>query len=148
MVLISWFDAVSYCRWRSHSEGRAYRLLSGDEWEKAARGVDGRRFPWGDRFDASFCKMSQSRPPPRRLESVGAFAIDESPYGVRDMAGGVSGWTASWYDRERSLRLVRGGSWVHDQERCHAAARFGLSPQGVYPWVGFRLCLPLQLERS
>ena len=53
---VVWFDAVAYCEWRSARDGRRYRLPTEHEWEKAGRGVDRRFFPWGDRFDATFCK--------------------------------------------------------------------------------------------
>ena len=58
---ISWHDAVAYCDWRSAREGREYRLPTEAEWEKAARGVDGRWFPWGQPFDPSLCNMRESR---------------------------------------------------------------------------------------
>ena len=69
---ISWHDAVAYCAWRSARDGREYRLPSEEEWEKAARGVDGRWFPWGWRFDPSLCNMRESR-----QERPAPVAVDE-----------------------------------------------------------------------
>jgi serine/threonine-protein kinase len=127
---LDWFDARAYVAWRAGREGRALRLPTEAEWEKAARGVDGRCFPWGDRFDPTFCKMRLSRAGRNQPEPVGAFARDESPYGVRDMAGGAKDWAADVYGQigaeqalaaaepvegtlraRTELRAQRGGSW-------------------------------------
>src|SRR5207237_4471049 len=84
--------ATAYAAWRSSKTGRAYRLPHEWEWEKAARGADARIYPWGNRFDATRCKMRESRREPPRPEPRGAFASDASIYGVRDLAGGVAAW--------------------------------------------------------
>ena len=76
---ISWHDAVAYCAWLSEQHGRVYRLPAEAEREKAARGSDGRMYPWGNRFDASLCKMRESRSTPAQPEPIGAFPTDESP---------------------------------------------------------------------
>ena len=139
---ISWFDAIAYCRWLGERDGGAYRLPTEVEWEKAARGADGRFFPWGDGFDPSFCKMRESRPGRPQPEPVGGFPTDKSPYGVRDMAGGVRCWAAdvfgqvSGYDTARepepaahesrtlaSYRALRGASWTSSAATCYAASR-------------------------
>ena len=73
VVLVDWFDAVAYCRWRSDREGTPIRLPTEMEWEKAARGTDGRVFPWGDHFDSTFCLMLSSRPFMPQPEPVGTF---------------------------------------------------------------------------
>jgi serine/threonine-protein kinase len=141
VAFIDWFDAVSYCRWRSERERREVRLPCEHEWEKAARGADGRPYPWGDFFDATFCKMRDSRPGAPGPEPVGAFERDCSPYGVRDLAGGVREWMADVVG-ERSAaelaagaataapptpgdetRIVRGGCWLAVGAECRAAAR-------------------------
>ncbi|MBI2571303.1 MAG: SUMF1/EgtB/PvdO family nonheme iron enzyme [Candidatus Schekmanbacteria bacterium] len=80
VVDVTWFDANAYAAWRSTVDGRRYRLPTEVEWEKAARGADGRYYPWGDRFDATWCNMSESRlEGGPRLGPVGEFAVDESP---------------------------------------------------------------------
>jgi serine/threonine-protein kinase len=139
---VSWFDAVAYCRWRSARDGRVYRLPTELEWEKAARGVDGRQFPWGDEFDPSFCKMNQSRPYVMQPEPVGAFPTDTSPYGARDLAGGIRCWTADIVGQltaEEALaeaepapgapreaygvRVIRGAGWNSSMFVCFSAGR-------------------------
>lgn len=136
---VSWLDAMAYARWRSARDGRRYRLASDEEWEKAARGTDGRWFPWGDHYDPSFCKNLESTQEKSQPEPVGRYRHDESPYGVRDMAGGIKEWCRSWFSRAQNQRLIRGGSWNHNEVGAHCAYRNGIPPQGVYPFLGFRL---------
>jgi serine/threonine-protein kinase len=162
VVAVSWFDAVTYCRWRGERDGVAYRMPTEVEWEKAARGADGRFFPWGDSFDPSFCKMRESRPGLPQPEPVGSFPLDESPYGVRDMAGCVRGWTtdvagqlsaaAALLEREphpetprtfASFRVLRGAAWSSSAVSTYAASRhvdFSLTRSTE---LGFRLVKPL-----
>jgi len=115
---ISREDAETYCAWmnsmaREQRQGVGYRLPNAAEWEKAARGVDGRHYPWGNEFDWSFTKGFYSRPPggARQPEPIGAFMKDESLYGARDLAGNMSEWCLDWYDQKSGLRVVRGGAW-------------------------------------
>ncbi|MCI0586781.1 MAG: SUMF1/EgtB/PvdO family nonheme iron enzyme, partial [Planctomycetes bacterium] len=95
VLAISWEDAIAYVAWLNRrsqvSGGRwEYALPREEQWERAARGADGRLFPWGDGFDWTFCKGGSSRPEHRQNpEAVGVFPADESPFGVRDLAGGV-----------------------------------------------------------
>jgi serine/threonine-protein kinase len=142
VLLVDWFDAVAYCRWRGEREGAAVRLPSEAEWEKSARGADGRSYPWGDRFDPTFCHMRESRAFAQQPEPVGTFATDESPYGARDTAGGVREWMGDSYGErtyaelaaepepapdtargESTLRRVRSGAWNTDAKWARAASR-------------------------
>ena len=144
--LVDWFDATAYCRWRT-AQGHALRLPTEVEWEKAARGVDGRFYPWGDRFDSTFCLVRGSRPFVQQPEPIGTFPTDTSPYGVRDIAGGFREWvgdifgekTAEELENESPLsndstrgesgwRQVRSGGWVTDHKFARAASRGGLYP--------------------
>ncbi len=139
---VSWEDAVAYAAWKSKKDGRTYRLPTNEEWEKAARGADGRLFPWGDVFDWSFCKTAESRErKPAEQEAIGAFPKDESPYGVRDMAGSIREWCADWYDEKSKLKHMRSGSWGdNDAMYFRCATRFGYDlPTNVYMFDGFRL---------
>jgi serine/threonine-protein kinase len=130
-------DAAAYAAWRSAREGHPLRLPTEEEWEKAARGTDGRAFPWGDRFDPTFAHMRSSRPGLPGLSRVDDFPVDTSPYGVRGMAGGVREWTASWLDAEQVV--VRGGSWADEQDDLRCASRRGMAAGARSPMVGFRL---------
>lgn len=161
--LIDWFDALAYCRWQSVREGVELRLATEVEWEKAARGADGRVFPWGDRFDATFCLIRGSRPFMQQPEPMGTFPKDESPYGVRDMAGGMREWVADLLDErtaeecaaepepdpetERgssSLRGVRSGGWNTGPEWSRAASRGPLHALTRGTALTFRLAKTLR----
>ena len=136
---VSYEDALAYIEWRAASTGERLRLPHEDEWEKAARGVDGRFFPWGDHFDPTFCKMKTSRDAPYpQPEEVGAFATDRSPYGMRDMAGGVRElcWTS---DAGERLPVMRGGCWHDTGLFCRVAFRHVTKPDFVNTGLGFRL---------
>ncbi len=160
---VSWFDAVAYARWRSSRDGVAYRLPTEAEWEKAARGVDERYFPWGDRFDATFCKMRDSRPGYCQPEPVGAFKTDESPYGVRDLGGGMRCWTVDVMGEltadqalaepepddgiardEAAGRIVRGGSWVSPTFLSRSASRSRAFASMRVSSIGIRLVRELK----
>lgn len=136
---VSWEDARAYAEWRGRKDGVLLRLPTEAEWEKAARGVDGRFFPWGDHGDGGFCKTSESsaaRPAPA---PVGAYSTDVSPYGVHDFGGGVAEWCDGWFDDEMTLRPVRGGSWAQPARYARVCSRAGHLPREVLPSVGFRL---------
>ncbi|HMI86582.1 MAG TPA: bifunctional serine/threonine-protein kinase/formylglycine-generating enzyme family protein [Polyangiaceae bacterium] len=128
--------AISYDDASRFSADHGWRLPTELEWEKAARGVDGRVFPWGNRFDATFCKMRDSRADGPYPEPVGAFRADESPYGVRDMAGGSRDWTSSTLGVE--MRVVRGGAWNVTSLFCRLGFRYAYLPHDVYTNVGLR----------
>ena len=134
---ISYEDAEAYAAWRSARDGAHYRLPTEDEWEKAARGTDGRIFPWGDHFDPTFCRMRTSLPGDLLPKPVGSFPTDTSPYGVQDLAGGVREWVDGWI--EKGLRSARGGAFNHYAFLCRAASRFGYSPRATIAGLGFRL---------
>jgi formylglycine-generating enzyme required for sulfatase activity len=154
---VSWYDACAYAKWRSEVDGVAYRLPSESEWEKALRGADGRRFAMGDLLDPSFAKLRESRPEATQPELIGAFPIDESPHGVRDLTGGVGDWTSTMADgappptiddegtaADARQAIWRGGSWCTTGLTTHAtdwvSSRVG--------WVGFRLALSLDSHGS
>ncbi|MCK6527907.1 bifunctional serine/threonine-protein kinase/formylglycine-generating enzyme family protein [Myxococcota bacterium] len=136
-------SAGAYVEWLATRTGLPLRLPTEGEWEKAARGADGRWFPWGDRFDPTFCKMRRSRPGQPRPEAIGAFPADRSPYGVRDMAGGVREWCSGWLGDGESLCPVRGGSWQGAEDECRVAGRSGEPPDAVSLDLGVRVAMGL-----
>jgi formylglycine-generating enzyme required for sulfatase activity len=141
---VSWNDAQAYAQWITAKSGAAHRLALEHEREKAARGADGRFFPWGDGFDRTLCKMGDSRRGRPKPEPVGAFPTDVSIYGVRDLAGSMRDWCGDAdFDGDSSLRPVRGGSWNYDPRFCRAACRLGRAPWRVFAYNGFRLVRPL-----
>jgi eukaryotic-like serine/threonine-protein kinase len=149
VAAISWKDAVAYSRFRAARDKLPIGLPTERQWEKAARGVDGRVFPWGDGFDATLCKTTSSRPGRPTLEPVGSFPTDVSVYGVRDMAGLVCEMTADpSFEGDPDRRPTRGGSWRRDAGYCRCASRFGAEPWLVDLSVGFRLVRSLPGQGS
>jgi serine/threonine-protein kinase len=136
---VSCEDAEAYCAWLSIKTGREHRLPDEAEWEKAARGADGRLFPWGDHWEPAFCHMGISRPGPPGRGPGGAFPTDVSPYGVVDLAGGVTEWTRTWLDEGATQRVVKGGNWASGPTECRSASRFSQPIDQVLPTLGFRV---------
>jgi serine/threonine-protein kinase len=140
---ISWHDAVAYCEYRSRIDGREYSLPTELEWEKAARGSDGRWYPWGNRFDPSLCNVSGALPGEVSAQPVDSFPTDESVYGVRGLAGNTRDWTStalgSNLDGGKDMRVVRGGAYNLPAVTTRATNRFWLSPNFVVSYVGFRI---------
>lgn len=136
VVLVSRLDAEAYAAWLSGLTGQRWRLPTELEWEKAARGVDGVTFPWGDAFDPA--KLNSHDQGPFDTSPVDAYVSGRSPFGMRDPAGQVFEWTATRSARGRSI--VKGGSWDDSGcGVCRPAARHG-RPDGLkHILVGFRL---------
>ncbi|MCP4716786.1 MAG: SUMF1/EgtB/PvdO family nonheme iron enzyme [Deltaproteobacteria bacterium] len=146
---ISWNDARAYCKWmtRKHRDKNwEFRMPDDREWEKAARGVDGRIYPWGNAFDYRFCSMANSHAGKRDgPDSVGTFPLDESVYGVQDMAGNISEWCADFFNQEKNIRINRGAAWSYiDPDYARCATRNGHSPSDVADFRGFRIALTIK----
>ena len=140
VMAVSWEDARAYVAWRSVRDGAGWHLPSEQQWEKAARGADGRIFPWGDGFDPTLCNMRSSRPGRPEPEPVGARATDSSCYGVRDLAGGMRDWCGdATYGGDVARRSVRGGCWSTSQRSSRVANRIGDAPRSSNTSYGFRL---------
>jgi serine/threonine protein kinase/formylglycine-generating enzyme required for sulfatase activity len=145
---VSWEDAVAYADWERKRNPFLFRLLGQAEWEKAARGADGRAHPWGHGFDDTFCNMSRSFQEGMRPVGIGRFPTDESPYGIRGMGGNASdaglddvgSATPGW-------RYMLGGSWGSMATGVRAAYRVAAVASSTYPpRIGIRLCAPVKLE--
>lgn len=127
VVGISWYEAYAYCAWLSEVTGCKYRLPTEAEWEKAARGSDGRTFPWGDKYEKGCANVKErswvgESTDRGRTSIVGSYEKDRSPYGVMDMAGNVREWCLSRFHEvyrypedtgveEMCYRALRGGAW-------------------------------------
>ena len=150
MVWVTWHDAVAYCNWMAETTGKPYRLPSEAEWEKGARGSDGRIYPWGNQWDAKRCNTLEGGK--KGTTPVGAYPQGVSPYGLLDMTGNVREWTRSVYkgypyvsgDGREDLesgdpRVLRGGSWRYYQVSARCAFRFGDLPDYRLSSFGFRV---------
>ncbi|EFK12202.1 conserved hypothetical protein [delta proteobacterium NaphS2] len=136
MVLVSHEDATAFCEWRSQKENCIVRLPTEMEWEKAARGEDGRKYPWGDEFDSDRCNTRESGI--GKTTSVLKYPEGRSPYDAHDMAGNVWEWTQSFYDDSKDTYTLRGGSWGTDRVSVRCAVRGGVSPGDRAIGLGFR----------
>jgi serine/threonine-protein kinase len=157
VVFVDWRSALRYSAWLSEQSGKPWRLLSELEWEKAARGVDGRLMPWGDHVEPTWaCIVGSQRGVPGRVP-VDQYPTDVSPYGVRGTVGNVRDWCANVWRHEGpvvehdivqpdladpedpALRALRGGAWSSAPSLCRIAGRFATSPADRFGALGFRL---------
>ncbi len=128
VVGIGWSEAQRYCEWAG------LRLPSEWEWEKAARGMDGRLFPWGgEEPDETRANYSGDQPTP-----VGSYGNGAGPYGHLDLAGNVFEWTSSLYQEDSEWRTLRGGAFISEAEYLRASIRYDYRPAPRLYYVGFR----------
>ena len=134
VVLVSQDDAIAYCRWLGDRRGSTGLLPTEWQWEKAARGGDGRYFPWGMRFDPRYLNAGYRF---GGTTAVDRFPGGASPYGVMDMAGNVFEWTRSRFNKGK-VTLKGGGSWDDSPGITRAASRHGRPPASRHILFGFR----------
>lgn len=138
VVLVSYEDALAYADWRSRQDGVTYRLPTAAEWEKTARGTDGRYFPWGDEWQEDATHWAQSDP--YGTTQVARYPLSRSPYGVEDMAGNVFEYTATLRERRgKSVAVMKGCSWDDLPGFCRAAYEHTRPVESRHILFGFRL---------
>jgi serine/threonine-protein kinase len=138
VMAVTFEDAQAYCRWKTEVTRQVWRLPTEQEREKAARGADGRAFPWGNLEDASLAKCRDSFDEQAQPEPVGAFKTAESVYGMGDAAGSMWEWTDSWLDETESFRVLKGSAWFVVAAGMRLGRRAGDDPGGRFPYAGFR----------
>ncbi len=163
MLSVNWDEATAYCNWLSAKTGKKYRLPTEAEWEKAARGTDQRRYPWGANIDLSYANYVNEARSNTAME-VGFFNGEKrddkqthnnaSPYGAFDMAGNVMEWCSDWYHHDYystsprknprgpetgAYKVLRGGMFVEDGFDMRSYGRSSAWPSFLgYRMVGFR----------
>ena len=147
---VSWHDARAFCAWLSEATGRSFRLPTEAEWEKTARGTNGRIYPWGDRRPtAELCNYDMQV---GHTTPAGQYSKNVSPYGALDLAGNVGEWTSSLYrpypyraddGREdlaaEGVRVVRGGAYNLTRWNARCACRLRYAPDRRAGQHGFRV---------
>ena len=149
VVGVTWYEALAYCAWLSAELGYLITLPTEAQWEKAARGTDGRIYPWGNRFDqdrVNCSKLYGSTTP------IGCFPQGRSPYDCYDMAGNVWEWTLSQYHiphqytaemtiSKKNIISFRGGAWTKDAQDLRCARKMGFDRLLRTQGIGFRVLL-------
>jgi serine/threonine-protein kinase len=157
VVFVDWHAAMAYAAHLAQRTGLPWRLPSEAEWEKAARGVDGRFMPWGDHVEPTWACVSGSHRERKRIMHVEDYLTDVSPYGVRGMAGNVRDWCIDRWSLEGpkvsdgvvqveaamsdddSYRPIRGGAWTSAGDLSRISVRYADRPAWRHGVVGFRV---------
>jgi formylglycine-generating enzyme required for sulfatase activity len=141
VVFVNWEDAKAFCAWAGKS------LPTEAQWEKAARGINGKPYPWGNSWEAKKANTSESGV--KQTAPFGSFKDDVSEYGVHDLAGNVSEWVEEWfapypgnpmtnYEERNKYKILRGGSWDYGHSIANGYHRQYALPQSQMAAIGFR----------
>ena len=149
IVGIDWHNAKAYCDWLSKKTGLNFKLPTEYQWEKAARGINGRDYPWGGHlpyyngdYYANYDPGNFNEDGYMYTAPVNSFEAGKSPYGLYNMAGNVWEWCAEWYNDSSRDKVKRGGSWEqNDFDHLRCAHRTGVWHEDRGPYLGFRLCM-------
>jgi len=137
---MTWVQANAYAR----KMGK--RLPSEQEWEKAARGQDGRRFPWGERFSPEFANTSEAGI--NSITPVDAYPEGKSPYGIMDLSGNLWEWTSTLFKGSDSFRVLKGGAYNGEAKFALCFNKFAYHQDGIMPTFGFRCAVSEDKIRS
>ena len=159
VVGVSWYEAEAYCRWLAAwfrkngfsgtterlalPEGYTIRLPTEEEWERAARGTDGREYPWGEHFTFANANVAAESGESFGTTAVCTYPQGISPVGAWDLSGNVWEWTSSFWSPDRDTPVVRGGSWLGGQRNARCAYRYRYHPGYFYDLLGFRVVVSL-----
>lgn len=157
VVRVTWHAAQRYAAWRAQRSGLPWRLPDELEWEKAARGVDARSFPFGDHLDGTWACTSLAHHGTASSARLSQFRVDRSPYGVRHLCGNAQDWCTTAWSMDRpdapngaalqldrapqqgEFRIVKGGGWSSAPDEARSASRPVARPDNTYQRVGVRL---------
>ena len=154
VIFTNWNEATAFCLWLSPRDGREYRLPTEAQWEFAARGTDGRIFPWGNQWDPRRCNSAEESGDFDQTSPVAHFPNGISPHGVLDMVGNVWEWCADWYEpgygsgatrsdptgpAASQYKVCRGGSWMNHGYSCRVTMRARRAVDFSDAYIGFRV---------
>ncbi len=136
-VNVNWFEAVAYCRWLSYRTELQIMLPTERQWQRAAQGDDGRRFPWGNQFDAQYCNTKECGL--HQTVPVTQFPAGASPYGVMDMVGNVWEWCVNGGHALDDLaassqrqQIIKGGSFIRSRAQAQCQRYYVLGPHNCH----------------
>ncbi|MDQ1350146.1 MAG: hypothetical protein QG657_447 [Acidobacteriota bacterium] len=153
VINVTWDDAKAFCEWLSGKTGKNIQLPTEAQWEKAARGTDQRKYPWGNTIPT--CNIANFITCIKGTMPVGSYPGGVSPYGVHDMAGNVYEWCSDWFAEgyyavssgnnptgpaAGNERVCRGGSYTSYYDQLRSSNRVSILPSEFNPRVGFRIC--------
>ncbi|XP_048839863.1 inactive C-alpha-formylglycine-generating enzyme 2 [Brienomyrus brachyistius] len=155
VVQVSWNDAQAFCKWRGK------RLPSEEEWEFAARGgLQGRTYPWGNKFQSNRTNLWQGKFPERDTAEDGYHGISpvrafppQNNYGLYDMVGNAWEWTSTRFPGSQTMYVLRGASWIDTADgsanhRARVTTRMGNTPDSASDNLGFRCAASVQLRKQ